>query len=109
MGQIVGENYVTAPIWNWAVFYRETLRAIHEGTWTPDSYWPGLASGVVDLSAWGPRVPRSIVAKVREAREELIAGDRQIWADTAFADVSDRTLFSDVTHYVDAVAGTVPE
>ena len=108
MGQIVGENYVTAPIWNWEIFYRATVQSIHEGTWTSDFYWPGLESGLVALSEWGSNVPRSVINRVRSAREELIAGDRRVWAGTAFAGVSDQTLFSEVNQYVDTVAGTVP-
>lgn len=108
MGEYVGKNYVTSPIWNWEVFYRPTLRAVHEGTWVADFYWKGLASGIVDLSKWGPKVPAEVRGTVSNRREEIEAGTLDVWAGTRFEEFNDEELFREVNSYVDTVAGTVP-
>jgi basic membrane protein A len=109
MGEFVGENYVTSPVWNWAVFYREALRELFTATWHADFYWEGLRSGVVDLSEWGPKVPDNVVSTVAERRSELIAGDLDVWAGTPFADYDDEQLYKGVERYVENVVGDAPE
>jgi basic membrane protein A len=109
MGEVVGENYVTSPIWNWEVFYRPTVRAVRTGTWNADFYWNGLDSGIVDLSDWGPNVPGEVKTTVAETRRQLVDGDLDIWADTQFADFDDAQLFESVDMYVDGVTGDAPK
>lgn len=109
MGEYVGENYVTSPIWDWAVFYRETVRALYEGTWEADFYWQGLESGTVDLDDWGPNVPTDVRGTVAEKRAEIEDGTLDVWAGTQFEEFDDDQLFTGVDTYVDAVTGSVPE
>lgn len=109
MGEYVGNNYVTSPIWNWEVFYRQTVSDLHDGTWEADFYWDGLAAGIVDLSEWGPKVPVEVRETVADRREAIEAGDLDVWAGTPFEDYDDEQLFREVDSYVDTVAGTVPE
>jgi basic membrane protein A len=108
MGELVGENYVTSPIWNWEVFYREALREVRTGTWDADFYWKGLNEGVVDLSDWGPKVPEEVRETVAEKRAEIEAGNLDVWAGSRFEDYDDGRLFEAVDRYVDSVAGEVP-
>lgn len=108
MGDLVGENYVTAPIWDWEVFYRETVTNVRNGTWEADFFWEGLDSGVVDISDWGPNVPDDVKASVAQKRGEIEAGELDVWAGSPFADYNDDQLFESVDEYVENVAGTVP-
>jgi basic membrane protein A len=108
MGELVGENYVTSPIWDWEVFYRETVSDVRNGTWVADFYWEGLDSGVVDLSDWGPKVPDEVKASVDEKRVKIQAGELDVWAGSPFADYNDDQLFESVDQYVENVAGAVP-
>lgn len=41
--------YMTAPIFNWAVFYTDNVQKILDGTWQGTAYWEDMASGVVGL------------------------------------------------------------
>ena len=43
------KSYLTAPIFNWAVFYTQNVQKILDGTWQGVAYWEDLASGVVGL------------------------------------------------------------
>jgi basic membrane protein A len=109
MGDLVGENYVTSPIWTWEVFYRETVREVRNGIWDADAYWAGLNAGIVDLSDWGPKVPETVKETVAKKRVEIESGGLSVWAGSEFADDGDDQLFKEVDSYVDPVAGEVPD
>ena len=34
--------YLTAPLFNWATFYKSDVQAILDGTWTSRAYWEGF-------------------------------------------------------------------
>jgi basic membrane protein A len=108
MGEYVGDNYVTSPIWHWEVFYRAAVQAVRNGTWEADAYWAGMDAGIVGLSTWGPTVPADVVATVEAKRDAMLAGDLDVWAGTQFAEFDDERLYRGVDSYVDSVAGTVP-
>jgi basic membrane protein A len=109
MRKLVGENYVTSPIWDWEVFYSETVRAVRNDAWEADFYWEGLDSGIVDLSDWGPKVPQDVKETVAKKRAEIEAGHRHVWAGSRFAEYDDDQLYEEVDEYVDSVAGEVPK
>lgn len=109
MGEYVGENYVTSPIWNWEVFYRQAVREIHDGTWEADFYWDGLDAGIVDLSDWGPNVPTEVKETVAQHRADIKTDSLDVWAKSEFESYDDEELFREVDTYVDNVAGTVPK
>jgi basic membrane protein A len=109
MGDLVGENYVTSPIWNWTVFYREAVKQVYEGTWEADFFWKGLDSGTVGLSDWGPKVPQSVRTQVSQERDRIAAGDTDIWEGTRFDTYSDGELFREMEQYVDNVTVGVTE
>jgi len=108
MGEFGGDYYVTAPLWNWEVFYEPTVRAVRDGSWESDFYYEGLSSGIVDLDDWGPQVPDEARSEVERLRGDIENGDLDIWADSTFADASQETLFQEMSSYVEGVEGTVP-
>lgn len=103
MGDIVGENYVTSPIWDWSVFYRDAVTQVYNERWEPDFFWKGLESGIVGLSDWGPNVPTSVIDQVKEERERILNGDQAIWAGTAYESATDAELYTEMNDYVDNV------
>lgn len=109
MSEYVGENYVTSPIWNWEVFYRQSVETVFNDTWTADFYWMGLNSGIVDLSEWGPKVPNIVKETVATRRDEIERDERDVWAGSKFTDYDDKELFRSVSSYVDNVTGKEPD
>lgn len=103
MGEFVGNKYVTAPIWDWSVYYRQTVRAIREGTWEADFYWGGLDGGIVELDEFGPSIPDDVRETVTRRRSRIESGDLDVWAGTQFAEYTDTELFEEVDEYVDTV------
>ncbi len=66
--------HLVAPVWNWAPFYVKTVEEVRAGTWKPASLWPGLESGIVDLSPYGPMVPQDVRTRVDARKQEIIDG-----------------------------------
>jgi len=108
MGEQAGDNYLTSPIWHWEEFYGPTVEAVNEGTWEADSYWEGMESGICSLDSWGPEVPEDVKDEVATTREEILAGDLDVWAGSTFEGESDEFLFQEMGSYVEAVDGEVP-
>lgn len=76
ISQDVAPNAVlTAPIWNWHVYYKETVENAYNGEWETHAYWGGLADGVMDLAPFGDMVPENVQNEVNAAKAEIAAGD----------------------------------
>lgn len=41
--------YLTAPIFNWAVYYSNAVQKILDSTWKPEFYWGDMSTGLVGL------------------------------------------------------------
>ncbi len=68
--------HLCAAIWNWAPFYKEVVEKVRKGEWKGDnSVWPGLESGIVDISPFGPMVPQNVRDEVLARKAEIIKGD----------------------------------
>ncbi len=103
MGDLVGETYVTSPIWDWATFYRAAVTEVYEEKWEADFFWKGLESGMVGLSDWGPNVPGEVKERVDQERDRVIDGTIDIWEGTPFATYSDSDLYQTMEDYVENV------
>jgi basic membrane protein A len=71
---------LTAPYWNWGVFYVDTVRQMRAGTWKPSSWYGEADSGLLGLKGFeegaipAPGVPESAVAAVRSKLADMKAG-----------------------------------
>lgn len=71
--------FLTAPIWHHEAFYIKTVEEILDGTWKPESYYGTMADGYVDLAEMSDLVTPDAVAKVKEARAKIEAGEFPIF------------------------------
>ncbi|MCX7024606.1 MAG: BMP family ABC transporter substrate-binding protein [Spirochaetes bacterium] len=74
MGKFVGDTVLASPIWNWAVYYKDTIGKAMAGTWTSHQYWGGLKDGVVALSDLSPNVPEDVKTLVKAAQDKITGG-----------------------------------
>ena len=44
------EAVLTSAVWNWGVYYTETVRSILDGSWSCENYYGGLEDGLVGLT-----------------------------------------------------------
>ena len=80
MSAFAPQAHLTAAVWNWAPFYRDTVAAVRAGTWKSASTWPGLKEGAVDLAPFGPMVPQDLRDKILAAKADIMAGKLQVFA-----------------------------
>ncbi len=78
--QYAPEHWLTAPIWDWSVLYREILQKVKDGTWTNKDYWWSMGSGLVLLAPWGPRVPEEAKKAVAEWRDRIVKDGYEIFS-----------------------------
>ena len=118
MGQFVGDTVLTSPIWNWGVYYVDTVQKVLDGTWETHEYWGGLDDDVVQLAPLSDRVPDDVKAKVEEEKQRILSGDWDVFCGPVNAQdgsekVPDGQCLSDgdmlgMDWFVEGVAGTIP-
>ena len=66
--------HLTAPIWNWSVYYTKAAKAVLEGTWTNENYFGGMDEGFVDISPLSANCAEGTQEAVEAARQRIIDG-----------------------------------
>lgn len=66
--------HLTAPIWNWGVYYTKAAKAVLEGTWTNENYFGGMDEGFVDISPLSANCAEGTQEAVEAARQRIIDG-----------------------------------
>ena len=79
MSTFAPKAHLVAAIWDWAPFYADVLTKVRNGQWASGSFWPGLESGIVGISSFGPMVPPEMQNRVRQDREAIIKGELAIF------------------------------
>lgn len=72
--------YLTAPVWNWGVYYADQVQKILDGTWKAENYDGSMKDGVVDIGPMTDLVDQSIKDKVAEAKAKILDGSLDVFA-----------------------------
>jgi basic membrane protein A len=70
---------LTAPIWNWGIFYKKAVEDVMNGTWTNAPVWWGLKEGLLELAPIADFVPDDVKALVEEKKAEIVAGEFDVF------------------------------
>ena len=119
MAQFVGDTVLTSPIWNWGVKYVEIAEQVMAGTYDgSESYWGGMAEGVVALAPLSDRVSADTAALVEEKSAAIVSGDWDVFCGpvvgangnlvVAEGDCLDDGSMLGMDYWVDGVSGEVP-
>lgn len=71
--------HLVAAVWDWSVFYRDVVEKLRAGTWKPGNFWPGMETGIVDVSPFGPMVPQDVKDMTLARRKEIIDGTHVVF------------------------------
>lgn len=71
--------WITAPIWNWKVYYVDRIQAVMDGTWESQSYYGDLSDGIVGLAPFGKSVAQSTIDKVEKAEQQIINDELEVF------------------------------
>ncbi|HEY5583735.1 MAG TPA: BMP family ABC transporter substrate-binding protein [Ruminiclostridium sp.] len=72
--------YLTAPIWNWGVYYTDQVQKILDGTWKAENYLGGMTEGVVDLAPLTDLVAPGTKEAVEAAKAKILDGSLDVFA-----------------------------
>ncbi|MFI3114658.1 MAG: BMP family ABC transporter substrate-binding protein [Clostridia bacterium] len=115
--EVAPTSYITAPLFHWGTFYTAEINSILDGTYTAQSYYEGLVSGMVSLDAINEAV---VVDGTKEAietaKEAIMAGELYVFDGPIFDNqgnevytegesMTDADILS-MTFFVDNVIGT---
>ena len=70
---------LTAPAWDWSVYYIPVMKAIADGTWKPTPVWWGLKEGLLSLAPYGAMVPEDVRALVEQEKARITSGDFDVF------------------------------
>jgi len=73
--------WLTAPIWDWAPFYLQTVQQVIDGTWVSESYYGNMADGMVGLAPFGPSVSDDTKALIEERTAAIVDGSFVVFPD----------------------------
>jgi basic membrane protein A len=85
-------NYLTAPVWNWTNRYTDIINAAKEGNFTPESWWGGMADGVVDIA-----IPSDSPAasEMQQVKDQIIAGSFDVFDQGTITAQDGTVIFED--------------
>jgi basic membrane protein A and related proteins len=75
MREFVGESVLTGPVWNWGVYYIDTVGDAMAGTWQTSEYWGGMDDNLVQLADFSDLVTQEVQDEVEAAKNTIIADD----------------------------------
>lgn len=73
--------HLTAPIWNWGVYYTKATKAAMEGTWKAENYFGGMDDGLVDISPLSENCAEGTQEAIDAAREKIKSGEFKVFQD----------------------------
>jgi len=71
--------YMTAPVWNWGVYYVDQVQKVMDGEWTADNYWGGMTDDVIRLAPITKNGPEDADDKVEEYKAQIIDGSFHVF------------------------------
>ncbi len=72
---VAPDAVLTAPIWDWGVYYKETVEKAYKGEWETHAYWGHMADGILDLAPFGDMVPQDVQDEVEAVKERIVNGE----------------------------------
>lgn len=76
--------HLTAPIWNWGVYYTKAAKAAMEGKWTNENYFGGMDDGLVDISPLSVNCAEGTKEKIDEAKAKIVDGSFKVFEGELF-------------------------
>lgn len=79
MSAFAPKAHLTAPIWNWGVYYVDVVKRIQAGQWKTEQYWGGMKDGVVDLAPIASFVPAEVRNQVEALKADFKSGSKDVF------------------------------
>ncbi|MCC8194955.1 MAG: BMP family ABC transporter substrate-binding protein [Deltaproteobacteria bacterium] len=80
MSAFAPQAHLVSAVWNWVPFYLDVVARVRRGEWHSSQFWPGMESGIVGISDFGPMVPQSVRDNVLKHREAIAEGKEVVFS-----------------------------
>ena len=70
---------LTAPIWDWGVYYKQAVEDVMNGKWTNTPVWWGMKEGLLDLAPYGKMVPADVQALIEAEKARIVSGEFDVF------------------------------
>jgi basic membrane protein A len=117
--QLAPKAVLTAPIWDWGLYYSQVVQAVQAGTWNNTPYWGSMADGIIKLAPFGPMVPDQVKSLIESKQKEIVAGTFDVFVgpikdNTGKERVAKGVTMSDpdklaFNWLVEGIVGTIPQ
>ena len=77
--EVAPNAVLTAPIWDWGVYYTQVMKDIQAGTWTSTPVWWGMKEGLLTLAPFGTMVSKDTQDLVAKEQARIVSGDFDIF------------------------------
>jgi basic membrane protein A len=67
------DTVLTSAIWHWSSYYVDRIQQVLQGTWTSQSWWGHMDTGIVGLGSWGTAVDATLRAEIDMVRGQILA------------------------------------
>jgi len=116
--KVAPKAFLTAPVWDWYVYYKTVIESVMKGTWKSEEVWWGMETGLVKLAPYSDLVPKEVQAQVDRAADEIKKGSLKVFAGPVLKQdgstvvpagkvATDPELLS-MSYFVQGVVGTIP-
>jgi basic membrane protein A len=72
--------YITAPVWNWGVYYVDQVQKILDGTWKAENYMGTMKDGLIDLAPLTDNAAPGTKEKIEAVKAKIVDGSLDIFA-----------------------------
>ena len=71
--------WLTAPIWDWSVFYKRAVADAMMGKWTNAPVWWGFAEGLLKMAPFGKKVPADVQQLANDSVQKIKIGEFDVF------------------------------
>ena len=118
MSNFAPNAYLTAPVWNWGIYYERVIREILNGTYKHGNVWLGMKDNIVNLAPFSDLVPQNVRTVVEVFSEAIVDGAFDPFEGPIYDQrgnlrvdigekLSDEELLS-MNWFVDNIEGSIP-
>jgi len=75
MSQAAPTKMLTSSVWDWGIYYTETIERVLDGTYRHVAFWEGMDSGLVGLTPLSDRIPEETRKLVQDYERRMLSGD----------------------------------
>ncbi len=116
---VAPDAVLTAPIWDWGIYYADTVEKAYNSEWEPHAYWGHMSDGIMELAPFGDMVPQDVQDDVISTKEVILNGNLHPFTGpisdnngelrVAEGEVMTDEVLLSFDWLVKGVVGTVPE